>query len=310
MILFDLIKATYKQNDKDNNPKYWLYHEFDKYYADEMIDFITNTAGYNFDALMDDAQEFVKDHYDMCSTLINVFDNNKIDDLNFYIKIKRSSIMNKYNKLTLEENSDMTANSIAKDLGITLRLYNTNPMQHSWSIEDRQDCTIRATTKLLNKSYGEVRNNLNEISYNLGSVPNSTAVVQQYLAKYGYIGIGYAISRMEKPTTVYEILRRDILSSSIMISAIGHMFCVVDNNLFDSYPILSDKNFVNHLLIADIENLFVHINSIVFEDEIKYQLNILKNGPSLGPDDVEYPNDIIRRKIIYNTLMEYKNNDK
>lgn len=104
--------------------------------------------------------------------------------------------------------------------------------------EEKKGCVFRAISKALNKSYDEVKNELKELSNNMGIYDLlDDRIFNNYLLKYGYKELNEFNDK--------NLLENDYNGVNIVYSNYNdwyHMVCIIDNVIYDKFDLDRLKN--------------------------------------------------------------------
>ena len=106
--------------------------------------------------------------------------------------------------------------------------YNPNPLGKQVG-----DCTIRALTIFLNKSWDEVYDDLCAEGKLLADMPSGNTVWASYLRKRGYVSVPL-VNTCPDCFTVYDFCRRN-KTGRFLLSIGNHVVTVVNGDHYDSW---------------------------------------------------------------------------
>ena len=85
------------------------------------------------------------------------------------------------------------------------------------------DCVIRAFTKIFDKSWTEIFDELAVYSKKLQRMPNEPAVIKEYLKDKGYVWCGFKIAKGEKRPTPNSFCKRHLKGEYVL--SLSHCRC-------------------------------------------------------------------------------------
>ncbi len=298
-----------------------LYLDNDQNYFDIVDCFINIETDYSWDDIINSAIQFINENKELLLDIVLSMDDYQTNRMKFFkaydnlldLIREKSELMTKFPKLTIGHGSQIP-NYLAASIGVKLEIYQPNLEEYDFDPQDKYDCIYRACTYMTGNlcNYKKVRKKITKINHKLGAAPNSTAGMEIFLSKYGFIDIMYALQQKDfNNIRVYDLINSNIAVSKVIVGTAGHVFAFDNNTWYDTYPVLSCTDFVNQILISDITNFYISIacDYSPYTDEIKFQYNALTD-PKYLEDNGIHPETKKRMKIIRENLDKYlKDND-
>lgn len=132
-------------------------------------------------------------------------------------------------------------------LGIKFCIYNPNPIQNKNDKEDRSDCSIRAISKYLNKSWEETFREMSEYCIKTGTVIGSILSIIEYIKTYDLESIDegdyYSVADF-----MYHNKK-----GKYLIMTNNHVVCYQNGKIYDN---LAAANYINYFLVEEIKDIF------------------------------------------------------
>lgn len=183
-------------------------------------------------------------------------------------------------------------------LGVKMKYYDPNPYANLHDDpEDRQDCVIRAISKILSKSWKEVYEDLSKIGLELGIPMNHSKAYTLYLSKYGYIDISDILYEQKDVTTIGQFM--NLYKNTIsFVSDEFHAVAYIDGEIYDNKAHI-DNFDINYFLIDEFQDIFVRIDDDTLKDVIEKKFSKLEELSSIESR--------VSDKILLSTILENLN---
>lgn len=96
------------------------------------------------------------------------------------------------------------------------------------------DCVVRALTKVLNKDWIEVFDDLIKYAREMQCMPNSKQCYEQYLKDNGFVYVGISNKKGSKRPTVAQF-SKEHKKGKYLVNVANHVVAIIDGKYYDTW---------------------------------------------------------------------------